>query len=234
MTRPTSHVTGLYLITGVCGFVDAACFLSLGGVFAEIMTGNLLFLCFSLGTGQPIGEIRKYVFALLAFAVGAAAGGRLLRGRWQETLFGFATEWALLVSALLATLALDPGPDGMARDVVVSLLAFAMGLQNALIRRHGVPDLATNVMTLQAAATMMETPAQLGGDFPRECDGRSGADDLCRCVGAARDRRRPVYAGSRRHRPAALRPALETAAVRRQRPVGLAGRNPSRVPPVPV
>jgi len=29
-----SHISALYLITGVCGFVDAACFLSMGGVFA--------------------------------------------------------------------------------------------------------------------------------------------------------------------------------------------------------
>jgi uncharacterized membrane protein YoaK (UPF0700 family) len=54
----------------------------LGGVFAEIMAGNLLFLCFTLGTGQPLAEIRKYVLVLLAFAVGALVGRRLVRGRW--------------------------------------------------------------------------------------------------------------------------------------------------------
>ena len=51
MPRIISQITGLSLITGVCGLVDDACFLSLGGVFAEIMTGNLLFLCFSVGSG---------------------------------------------------------------------------------------------------------------------------------------------------------------------------------------
>ena len=78
--RPLSHLAGLYLITGMCGLVDAACFVSLDGAFAEMMTGNLLFLCFTLGTGQPISEIRPYVFVLLAFAVGAIAGGHLVRG----------------------------------------------------------------------------------------------------------------------------------------------------------
>jgi uncharacterized membrane protein YoaK (UPF0700 family) len=39
----------------------------------------------------------------------------------------------------------------------VSLLALAMGLQNALIRRHGVPDLATNVMTLTVTALIAES-----------------------------------------------------------------------------
>jgi uncharacterized membrane protein YoaK (UPF0700 family) len=152
-----SHIRALYLITGVCGLVDAACFLSLGGVFAEIMTGNLLFLCFSLGTGKPIEGIGKYILVLAAFAVGAAAGGRLVRGSREETRIGFVVEWGLLAAALLATVAFHPGRDGPARDLVVSLLALAMGLQNALIRRHGVPDLATNVMTLTVTALIAES-----------------------------------------------------------------------------
>jgi uncharacterized membrane protein YoaK (UPF0700 family) len=152
-----SHIRALYLITAVCGLVDATCFLSLGGVFAEIMTGNLLFLCFSLGTGKPIEGIGKYILVLAAFAVGAAAGGRLVRGPREETRIGFAVEWGLLAAALLATVAFHPGRDGPARHLVVSLLALAMGLQNALIRRHGVPDLATNVMTLTVTALIAES-----------------------------------------------------------------------------
>jgi uncharacterized membrane protein YoaK (UPF0700 family) len=59
------------------------------------------------------------------------------------------------------TVLLDPGPSGPARDMVVSLLALAMGLQNALIRRHGVPDLATKVIILTMTAPIAESP--LGG-----------------------------------------------------------------------
>jgi uncharacterized membrane protein YoaK (UPF0700 family) len=50
----------------------------------------------------------------------------------------------------------------MARDGVTSLLAFAMGIQNALVRRHEVPDLATNVMTLTATALVADS-APAGG-----------------------------------------------------------------------
>ena len=158
-----SHLTGLYLITGVCGLIDAACFLSLGGVFAEIMTGNLLFLCFSLGAGGSAAETGKYILMLVVFAAGAVIGGRLVRGQWQETRHGFTAEGILLLLAFLATVALDPGQSGPARDVVVSLLAFAMGLQNALLRRHGVPDLATNVMTLTMTALIAESRIAGGG-----------------------------------------------------------------------
>ena len=39
--RLTDVTTGLYMISATCGLVDALCFLALGGVFAEMMTGNL-------------------------------------------------------------------------------------------------------------------------------------------------------------------------------------------------
>jgi len=42
--RLTDVRTGLYMISSTCGLVDAVCFLSLGGVFAEMMTGNLLLM----------------------------------------------------------------------------------------------------------------------------------------------------------------------------------------------
>jgi uncharacterized membrane protein YoaK (UPF0700 family) len=155
--RRVSHITGLYLITSVCGLVDAACFLSMGGVFAETMTGNLLFLCFYIGTGQSIFGDAKYFLVIAAFLLGALAGGRLLRGPRAEIRIGFAVEWALLVVALVLTVALHPESAGPAREIVTSLLAFAMGLQNALVRRHGVPDLATNVMTLTATALVADS-----------------------------------------------------------------------------
>ena len=157
-----SHISALYLITGVCGFVDAACFLSMGGVFAEIMTGNLLFLCFAIGTGQPILGVTKYLLVIAAFLLGALAGGRLLRGPLADQRIGFAVEWAFLVIALALTAILQPRDAGLERDIVTSLLAFAMGMQNALVRRHGVPDLATNVMTLTATALVADS-AVAGG-----------------------------------------------------------------------
>jgi uncharacterized membrane protein YoaK (UPF0700 family) len=51
MRRP-SYLSGLLLIAAVCGLIDAACFLALGGVFAEIMTGNILLLAFRNNTKQ--------------------------------------------------------------------------------------------------------------------------------------------------------------------------------------
>src|SRR5439155_22258368 len=93
--------TGLYIITATCGLIDAVCFLALGGVFAEMMTGNLLLLALSVGSGNALGDTTRYLPAMGAFMVGALLGGRLLRGpqKLQERRIGFAVEWLIVVTA---------------------------------------------------------------------------------------------------------------------------------------
>jgi uncharacterized membrane protein YoaK (UPF0700 family) len=147
--------------------LDAACYLGLGQVFAEIMTGNLVYLVFSIGTLGTHGNnpAIPYVVALAAFAVGALLGGRLVRlpGAWGDRRIGFVVEWLALLAAVVATLVVHPHYHGSARFVVIGILAFGMGIQNAEVRRWGVPNLATNVMTLTLTALIADsTPA--GGD----------------------------------------------------------------------
>lgn len=152
-----SHITGLYLIAGLCGLVDAACFLSLGQVFAEMMTGNILLFCFFIGLGQSVFRHGGYLLALAAFALGAIAGGRIVRGAQGHTRLGFVIEWLFLATATILVFLLPTGSSELARAIVIALLAGAMGLQNALLRRHGVPDLATNVMTLTFTALVADS-----------------------------------------------------------------------------
>jgi len=152
-----SHLTGLYLIAGLCGLVDAACFLSLGQVFAEMMTGNLLLFCFFIGLGQSVFQHGIYLVALAAFALGAITGGRIVRGARGHTRLGFVIEWLFLAAATILTLVLPIGSSEEARGAIICLLAADMGLQNALLRRHGVPDLATNVMTLTLTALVADS-----------------------------------------------------------------------------
>ena len=54
--RLTDVTTGFYMISATCGLVDAVCFVALGGVFAEMMTGNLLLMALSVGTGSALGQ----------------------------------------------------------------------------------------------------------------------------------------------------------------------------------
>lgn len=157
---------GLFGISMVCGLVDAACFLALGGVFAEVMTGNLVLLAFRLGSGEDIpgGSTARYLAAVAFFAVGALLGGLMLRGpsRVADHRFGFLAELALLVAATATAIVTGAGYTGWNRDVVVALLATAMGIQNALLRAHGVRDLATNVMTLTFTALVADSTLARG------------------------------------------------------------------------
>jgi uncharacterized membrane protein YoaK (UPF0700 family) len=165
--RLTDVTTGLYMISSTCGLVDSVCFLALGGVFAEMMTGNLLLMALSIGTGRPAGEIARFIPAIVAFSFGALLGGRLLRGpqKLQERRIGFAVEWVLIVAATILTWVFHPDAHNLAGNLVVAMLALAMGIQNAMVRVHGVPDLATNVMTVTFTGILADsTPA--GGTNP--------------------------------------------------------------------
>lgn len=160
-SRPP-HLHGIYLITCICGMVDAASFLGLGHTFVELMTGNLVFLSFELGLllhGQNV-DITSYVVALATFTLGAMAGGRFGRvwSARRDRQVGFVVEWVCLLLAVLATLVLHPQTQGSARIVVIAFLAFGMGIQNAMLRRWGVPNLATNVMTLTMTAFIADSP----------------------------------------------------------------------------
>lgn len=157
--------TGLYMVTAICGLVDAVCFLALGGVFAEMMTGNLLLLALSFGVGTVMGDVVRYGTAIAAFVVGALLGGRLLRGpqELRERRIGFAVEGAVLLVATATAWLAAPDACNGAGHALVGLLAFAMGIQNAMMRVHGVPDLATNVMTVTFTGLVADSkPA--GGD----------------------------------------------------------------------
>jgi uncharacterized membrane protein YoaK (UPF0700 family) len=165
-SRPP-HLYGIYLITCICGVVDAASFLGLGHTFVELMTGNLVLLSFELGLrlhGQDVA-ITSYVVALTTFGLGAIAGG--LFGRvwspYRDRQVGFVVEWACLFAAVLTTLELHPQTQGWERIVVIGVLAFGMGIQNAMLRRWGVPNIATNVMTLTITSLIADSPLA-GGD----------------------------------------------------------------------
>jgi uncharacterized membrane protein YoaK (UPF0700 family) len=160
--RLTDVTTGLYMISSTCGLVDAVCFLALGGVFAEMMTGNLLLMALSIGTGRTTGHSARFIPAIVAFSLGALLGGRLLRGpqKLQERRIGFAVEWVLIVAATGVTWVSNPDAHNLAGNAVVAMLALAMGIQNAMVRVHGVPDLATNVMTVTFTGIFADcTPA---------------------------------------------------------------------------
>jgi uncharacterized membrane protein YoaK (UPF0700 family) len=141
----------LLVLTFVTGLVDAFSYLVLGHVFVANMTGNVVFLGFALA-GAPGFSVGASAVALALFGVGALAGGRLVKryGNHRGRLLSSATAIQggfVAVSVILAALSGSPVATGY-RYALIAVLAFAMGLQNASIRKIAVPDLTTTVLTM--------------------------------------------------------------------------------------
>ncbi|WP_069466013.1 YoaK family protein [Actinacidiphila rubida] len=154
----------LLVLTVVSGLVDAFSYLALGRVFVANMTGNVLFLGFSLA-GAGGFSVTDSLLSLAAFLAGAVSGGRLGRlvpgRRGRLLLTGTAVQLALVVVAV-AVDASGGGPaTGAERGVLIVLLALAMGWQNAVARSLKVPDLTTTVQTM--TLTRMAADSWLAG-----------------------------------------------------------------------
>lgn len=144
----------LFLLTAVTGVIDAVSLLTLGRVFVANITGTIVTL--GLALAGTLGVVRETALAaLVTFVLGAYAGGQLIerfgdhRGRllvWTTVVeLVFVIAAIPVVGPLTATLE----PTLPVRAVgAAALLAFAMGLQNAIVRRLKVPDITTTVVTM--------------------------------------------------------------------------------------
>jgi uncharacterized membrane protein YoaK (UPF0700 family) len=150
----------LSLLTLLTGLVDAACYLGLGRVFTANMTGNVLLLAFGAAGAQGLPVLAPSV-SLVVFLIGAAAGGWLasrlvgpvdaqvsapVRRRW--VMIALLLELGLVITAGVVAIGLPVDGGGARRYVVIGLLAAALGLQNATVRRLAVPDVTTTVLTM--------------------------------------------------------------------------------------
>ena len=152
----------LLVLTAITGVVDAAAYLGLGHVFAANMTGNLLLLGFGIAGAGGLSAAGPLV-SIGAFALGGVAGGRVVADAPADRLLGrsMAIEVCLFGLATLLAIVLDITPDHFSGYLVIGVLAFTMGLRNAAVRRLGVPDISTVVMTMTLTALTADSP--LGG-----------------------------------------------------------------------
>jgi uncharacterized membrane protein YoaK (UPF0700 family) len=146
-----STVATLLVLTLVTGLVDAVSYLRLGRVFVANMTGNVVFLGFSINPRAGLSAVASIV-AIVGFLLGALAGGRAAthlahRARfWLITVFGVEAAILALVATLTEVGVLPFAAPGS--YLTVAVLAVALGLQNSTVRHLGAPDLTTTVLTM--------------------------------------------------------------------------------------
>ena len=141
----------LLTLTLTTGLIDAASYLGLGHVFTANMTGNVVLLGFGIARSDGLPIVSPLV-SMAAFIVGAGAGG-LLASRVAArhlTHLGSALGIEVLLTGVAAVIAASANirPNAASGDAIVAMLAFAMGVRNATVRRIGVPDLSTTVLTM--------------------------------------------------------------------------------------
>jgi uncharacterized membrane protein YoaK (UPF0700 family) len=155
----------LLMLTFTTGLVDAVSFLGLGRVFTANMTGNVVFLGFGIAGGAGLPVVAPLV-SLGAFLLGAGGGGVLadrLGGRHPIHVgYALAIEVSLIGAAAAVAAAVNVRPNAVSGDIVVALLAFAMGVRNATVRLIGVPDLTTTVLTMTLTGLAADSPATGG------------------------------------------------------------------------
>ncbi|MBV1852908.1 YoaK family protein [Catellatospora tritici] len=139
----------LLALTVVSGLVDAFSYLTMGHVFVANMTGNVVFFGFALAGVGGI-SVRSSLVAIAAFVAGAAIGGRAAREARPHRGLLVAAACSIqavvfAVSAIIVTRT-TMRSEGVTL-ALIALLAVAMGGQNAVVGRLGVPDLTTTVLT---------------------------------------------------------------------------------------
>lgn len=146
---PQPLVVTLAALTVVSGFVDAVSYLGLGHVFTANMTGNVVLIGFA-AAGAPGFSMAASLCALGSFLVGAVLAGRMMRRvtsprrllQLAMVIEAGCTAGTAVVAGMVTTIG-----SGWPRFTVIAVLASAMGLRNAAVRRIGVPDMSTTVLT---------------------------------------------------------------------------------------
>ncbi|MFJ5110323.1 YoaK family protein [Streptomyces sp. NPDC088551] len=166
---PRWAVGALLTMTFATGLVDAVSYLRLEHVFVANMTGNVVFLGFSLAERYRLPVLAPIV-AMAAFVLGAFLGGRLSRflgGRprfWLVCAFACQAAGLTLTALLLATGVLRA--EGRITLVIIALLGACSGLQNATVRLLAPRDLMTTVLT--QTLTGLSAESVLGAGIGRK------------------------------------------------------------------
>ena len=143
------HLALMLVFTFTTGIVDAVGYLGLDRVFTGNMTGNVVILGMALVGGNNL-PILGPALALVGFMVGAAIGGRVLKGTtgaWtaRSTWLFAVVGVVMLILAIVLLVSGDPShPLGV---TVTTTLGGAMGLQAATARVVAVKDVTTVVVT---------------------------------------------------------------------------------------
>jgi uncharacterized membrane protein YoaK (UPF0700 family) len=155
----------LIALTLVSGLVNSFSYLALDRVFVGNMTGNIIFIAFSL-SGDREFSVPASVAALVAFLAGTVVAGQVSRRlvdphRGKKLLVLASVQTGLMLAAFLFEQLAGHPYAGDGPFVLIGLTGLGMGVQAGLVHRLAVPDLPTLVMP--TPLTGMSVDGWVGG-----------------------------------------------------------------------
>ena len=142
------------LLAVTSGALDAIGFLGLGGVFASVMTGNMVLLGLSAGTRNGLLAAHTVV-AISGYAIGVTAGVRVAGDRsptgtanWSRAVHAVLTiEFGLVVVFAIGWELARGKPTSPSQLALIGIAATAMGLQSAAVRASTPGAVSTTYLT---------------------------------------------------------------------------------------
>src|SRR5215467_9375321 len=157
------------VLTLTTGAVDVTSFLALGSIFSSVVTGDMVLLGAAAGTGRPELAVHSGV-ALAGYLAGVAAGAPLAArrhqaaGTWPPSVtVTLAAELVILVAFSVGWELAGTHPSGGGQLALVAVLAAAMGLQAAAVRRLGQMSTTYLTSTLTALVAGLVTGSKPDG-----------------------------------------------------------------------
>jgi uncharacterized membrane protein YoaK (UPF0700 family) len=128
------------ILSCLAGFVDAIGFIHLGGLFVSFMSGNSTRLGVFIEEGRW-DEAAQTAGLILLFVAGAGVGNLIVLG-----LKSHRQAWVLLTEGTLLALAAAAFGFGHS-GITVTLIVFAMGLENAVFFTGGTGGIGLTYIT---------------------------------------------------------------------------------------
>ncbi|HEX3591274.1 MAG TPA: YoaK family protein [Pseudonocardiaceae bacterium] len=160
----------LVLLAVNSGATDAIGFVSLGGAFTSVMTGNMVLIGLSAAKADGAVALRS-ALAIVLFMAGCVIGSRIAgqpaedQPLWPHQVSrALWIELAAFGAYAIGWWASGSHPVGNVQLVLLSANAIALGVQSSAVLRFGVSGLSTTYMT-GTLTTMMAALA--AGRHPR-------------------------------------------------------------------
>ncbi len=155
--KPEPLTLAVIALTFGSGAMDVACFTRVGGVFASVMTGNIVLWGLAVARGS-LALFSHATVSLAGYVVGVIGGTRIAYGLRSSSgeeggVWPGHVTWALRAElVLLAGFAVGwevsgGQPTGWPQYCLLAVAAAAMGVQAAAARDMGLAEVTTTYLT---------------------------------------------------------------------------------------